>query len=421
MRTAPNSPLGHAIVVAVITTISSSEWAYASTLAARVGVTGTDNATTVATVLQQTAGPLLQVATSPANFGDFTLLVGGSPLPQANGVIIPAPNQMRYTAVGDRNMIEVPGELTDTIPAGFPNGMWLSTTKVAGAGSEDNFNLSFVHFPFAEGWTAGHVRATDGTLYAGNGGGVTITPQFNLPTAAFTNGHYTLAIAGADSRSSGMLFAVGGRNAASGNVVPVGILPDGSGWDIRINDQGLNFPATEQANWSFAYVPYDAQNLVAAGRLSLAPIENTTTPPTSVDVLNSVGIFTASLVDIGSSNANASIIPPPSDGLTDAGRFLIQIPGKDDTTGVLMIGVSKYASTTVSGADDNFLTYEYKAALGGFLVETYDLSGANLQNSDIYFAYFDYVNPLAIPEPATVGLGVLAVLIAGLARRRASR
>jgi len=389
-----------------------------ATLAARVSVTGTDNATTVATVLQQTPGGTLEVATSPPNFGDLSLLVDGNPLPQANGVIIPAPNQFRYTAVGDRNMIEVPGELTSTIPGGFPNGMWLSTTKVAGAGAEDNFNLSFVHFLFSDGWLGGHVNAADGSLLAGNGSGVTITPQFD---ATFGNGHYSLSIAGVDSRSDGMLFAVGGVNSSSGNVVPVGVLPDGSGWDVRVNDQGGNFPITEQANWSFLYMPYGAANLVAGGRLSLLPLNNSTTPPTGLDVLSGVGNFTASLVDIGDSTANAAIIPPGPDGLLDAGRFLIQIPGKDDTTGILMVGVSKYATAGVSGADDNMLTYEYNADLDGFLVESYDLNGANLQNSDIYFAYFDYDNPIAVPEPATGLLALLGVAALIFARCRAAR
>ena len=388
-------------------------------------MTGTTDATTVATVLRQTAGATLTVAAPPLNnFGDLTLLVGGNQLYQANGVIIPVPNQFQYAAVGDRDMIEVPGELTTTIPAVFSsagyNSMWLSTTKVASTGSEANFNFSMVYFHFNDAWTAGHVRGADGALLAGNGTGVTITPQFD---ATFGNGHYTLSIAGKDSRTDGMLFAVGAENASSGNVVPVGVLPDGSGWDIRINDQGGNFPATEQADWSFAYVDYSSWNLVAAGRLSLAPINNSSAPPTSVDVLSGKGTFTAGLVDIGSSAANGSIIPPSAgpDGLTDAGRILITIPGKDDTTGIMMVGVSKYASTTVSGADDNMLTYEYNTALGGFLVETYDLNGANLQNSDIYFAYFDYANPIMVPEPTTWSLGALAVLAIGLARRRARR
>lgn len=393
------------------------EMSSAVTMAAQVSVSGTTDATTLATVLRQTAGPVLEVGTSPANLGDLSLLVGGNPLPQANGVIIPAPNQFRYAAVGERNMIEVPGELTSTIPGGFPAGMWLSTTRVAGGGAEDNFNLSLAHFGFADGWTAGHVRGTQRALLAGNGAGVTITPQFD---ATFGNGHYTLSIAGVDSRNAGMLFAVGGVNATSGNVVPVGVLPDGSGWDVRVNDQGINFPTTEQANWSFVFVPFSAGNLLAAGRLSLAPIDNSTAPPTSVDVLSGTGSFSASLVDIGNSATNASIIPPAggSDGLLDAGRILITIPGRDDTTGHLMVGVSKYASTTVSGADDNFLTYEYNAALGGFLVETYDLTGANLQNSDIYFAYFDYSAPLFIPEPSVFALTLCGVLAFQRRRRR---
>ncbi len=406
--------------------------ARATTLAAQVNVTGTTNATTAATVLHQTAGAALFVATNPTlNLGDLSLLVGastvvggGSPLTQAASVIIACPNQFQYAAVGNRNIIETPGEVTGAIPGGFPTGMWLSTTNVAGAGAEANFRLSMTQFQFSDGWISGHV-STVGTVLGGNTSAVTVTPLPMLPTAAFGNGHYQLSIAGVNSRFDGMLFGMSEQNDTSGNAWEAGVLPDGSGWDIRITDQGGNFPAGEAQPWSFVYVPYATTNLVAAGNLGLSPRTNSSAPPTSVDVLSGVGTFTASLVDIGNSTANASIIPPTGvpafptggpDGLLDAGRILIQIPGKDDTTGVLLVGVSKLASSGgVDGADDNMLAYEYNAALGGFLVESYDLNGANLQNSDIYFAYFDYSNPI-VPEPASVCLAVVGLLALGFHR-----
>ncbi len=252
-----------------------------------------------------------------------------------------------------------------------------------------------VQFKFSDGWTAGHVDSSGG-LIGGNTSGVTIDWLPDLPVAAFGDGHYHISIAGVNSATDGMLFGMSDANNTSGNAWQAGILPDASGWDIRINDQGADFPATEQQAWSFVYVPYSASNLVAAGQLSL-------TGSSTVNVLSSVGTFTATRVDIGNSAANASIIPPAGvpafptggpDGTLDLGRFLIQIPGKDDSTGMLMIGVSKYASAGGnSGADDNILCYEYNSALGGFLVESYDLNGASLQNSDIYFAYFDFSNP----------------------------
>jgi hypothetical protein len=253
-------------------------------------------------------------------------------------------------------------------------------------------------------------------LLAGNGSGVTITPQFNIPNSGFGSGHYALSIAGVNALSDGMLFATGGANSASGNVVPVGILPGGTGWDVRVNDQGGNFPATEQANWSFVYVPYTADNLLAGGNLSL----DTTLYPGTVGILSSVGTFTAERVDLG---PNGAITPPGTpDSVLDAGRFLIKISGKDDTTGTLLIGVSKYATAGGdSGADDNFLTYEYSSILGGWLVETYDLTGAGLQDSDIYFAYFDYNSPIMIPEPSALSLGALAGLASLLVRRRKAR
>jgi hypothetical protein len=135
-----------------------------------------------------------------------------------------------------------------------------------------------------------------------------------------------------------MLFAIGAENSSSGNVVPVGILPDGSGWDVRINDEGNNFPFTEQADWSFVYVPYSAPNLIAAGNLSL------TSSPT-VGVQHSVGSFTASRVDLG---PNGTITPPGTpDTIQDTGRVLNTNPGKNDTTGYQMVGISNRTTQTV--------------------------------------------------------------------------
>ena len=405
-----------ALVATLVCTLISLE-ARAGMMAARVAVTGTllDNSDTAAVTTVQTPGPALVVATNPKNLGDLTLLLGGSNMLQADGVIIAVSNQLQYGAVGNRNIIETPGELTATIPGGFQSSYWLSTTKVSGSGSEANFNLAMAHFPFAQGWVAGHVRGTDGTFRAGNNAGVTVTTQFDLPAAAFGTGHYNLSIAGVDSRVHGMLYAMSEENASSGNVVPVGILPDGSGWDIRINDQGGQFPATEQADWSYVYIPYNAGNLLAAGNIG---IDDDASP---VAIRRSIGAFTAERLDFG---PPGSIIAPGGipDGISDPGRFLIKISGKDDMTGYLMVGVSKYATASGnSGADDNFLTWQYSADLGGFVVETYDWTTAPLQNSDIYFAYFDYANPIIpTPEPGTACLAMLGLIALLGCRRRAA-
>jgi hypothetical protein len=399
-------------VCSICIAISSALDLQAAILAARVAVTGTTDATTSATVSYQTPGPALAVANSPAELGDLSLTVGGSPLAQSNGVVIAAPNQFQFAAVGDRNMIEIPGELSSTLHAGFPNGMWLSTTRVAGAGgAEANFNVALAHFPFADGWIAGHIKGSDGTFLAGNSAGVTVTTQFGTPDATFGNGHYKLSIAGVDSRAHGMLYAVSEEDSNSGNVVPVGVLPDGSGWDVRVNDQNGNFPATEQADWSFVYIPYNAANMIAAGNLRRTG--------STLDVLTALGTFSASAVDLG---PNAGGISPPGtpDGTNDLGRFLITIPGKDDTTGYLLVGVSAYASAGgFSGADDNFLAWEYMPSLGGFLVDSMDLTGATLQNSDIYFAYFDYANPiLPTPEPGAASLALMGAVAFSIGRRK---
>ncbi len=93
--------------------------ARAATFAAQVNVTGTDDATTAATVLHQSPGPTLEVATMTPNFGDLSLLLGGSAMSQTNGVVLAHPNQFQYASVSNRNIIEAPGEVSTGAAVGL--------------------------------------------------------------------------------------------------------------------------------------------------------------------------------------------------------------------------------------------------------------------------------------------------------------
>ncbi|MEE8307025.1 MAG: LamG-like jellyroll fold domain-containing protein, partial [Gammaproteobacteria bacterium] len=303
----------------------------------------------------------LSAGDAPPNRGDITLTTGASayPLSQASGVIIANPNVLRLGAPSSHNIVEVPGELTHSVPGGFPDGMWLSTTHVAGAGGgEVNFNVTLAHFPFANGWIAGHVD-NDGTLLASNGD-VTVTTTAKV-------GWYTLTIPGVNAASDGMLFTVGGSNENSGNTVVTTPFPDETGWEVTVMDQQQDFPAGVDQEWSFVYIPYSSINLIG-GRVD-----------DDGSLLNSVGSFTVNN--------------------TGTGMYEIAVPGKTDADGILLLTISKYATKSgVWGPDDNLLAYMYDPSAnsgnGAFVIESVDLAGATPQNTEFVFAFIEYANPI---------------------------
>jgi hypothetical protein len=354
-----------------------------------------------ATIVNQTTG--FNAAVDSSNSGDWRLTFNGVAFDQAQGVLIPqayptfGADHINSTVTAGRGFLEVPGRYTEfNAVSGFANG-WISLTDITGSGSEANFDMGFVYFPFSEGWISGSISST-GFLNAGNTPGVFLTDDADDP------GRFTVSISGVDSRTSGMLFVVGGDNANSGNVVGTEVKADGSGWEICSFDQGGDFLDTgdgdtendggQEGTFHFVYVPYDTPNLIG-GRID-----------DDGSVLNTTGGFTSTRLGIG------TYFIQISDGL---GGFL------DPSDGLMITTGSKAATKGAAiDPDDNFQEVLYNSTTQGWEVRSFDLPSAPLQDTEFVFAFVSYSAPLLpVPEPSSALILSLGSALL-LARRRRS-
>ncbi|WP_145084747.1 DNRLRE domain-containing protein [Aureliella helgolandensis] len=183
---------------------------------------------------------------SPANLGDVAVGRDGADLTLAEGVFL--------GTVRDRTS---PYQTVNTYNA---FGSYGFATDTGISGGERNSPLGVGFFPFAEGWTSGHVAA-DGTLL----GGVGIT-QANITKLG--TGLWEITVPGMASNGAffddGMLFAMSGAN--NDNVMSVSPRVNG-GWLVAQVDSDLdisgggNYGGEDQA-WSFVYIPGDTPNLI---------------------------------------------------------------------------------------------------------------------------------------------------------------
>lgn len=327
---------------------------------------------------QQSVG--FNLVIDPSNSGDWRLASNGDTLKQAEGVLLAVPNTLTIPQgnARPRAFVEVPGDVLS--PNAFTTGSWMSMTDISGGGSEANFGVSLAYFPFADGWTAGHVDSS-GAVLAGNSDDVTVTQTLT--------GRFSLQIDGVNPATDGILFTIGAENSNSGNYVPNAILADGSGWDIRVNDQGANFAAAGEANadFSFVFVPFDANNLVAGHIDDGAPNGNGGT-------ISGVGNFTVT-------------------ALATPGEYLLTGPGLDPTQGALLVGVTDLVTSAgITAPEDNFLVHEFNPGLGGYVIKSLDLDGAADQVVEWTFAFVPFEEGLSlrvIPEPTTLLLGVMGL------------
>ncbi|MCE5279322.1 MAG: LamG-like jellyroll fold domain-containing protein [Planctomycetaceae bacterium] len=339
------------------------------------GATDPNNNTVGAVTIPQQAYPGLGV--SLANEGDIELTKAGSGLKYTDGVLMATVRQgMRDGVVGT---VEVG---RNSFGTGF---MALSTTQAGAELNEININTAVAWFPFSGGWIGGHVDTT-GTIIAGNG-----VTQSMLTVTGGEVGRSTLNL-GVDSRTDGLLLAIGGANWY--NVVQTGVLADGSGWDIRVQTNTADFlsPGSSTSDFSFVYLPGDTPGLIG-GRYDGYEMSN----------LLSFGDFT--MVTLG------------------AGTYRLTIDGQSPETGMLLLSDSfEVTSGGRTAPDDNILCYESDGN-GGFLIYSRDLPGLNLQHTQFAWAFVSFDEPLGlgevhpVPEPVSL-LMMLGVAAPILLRRK---
>jgi Calcineurin-like phosphoesterase/PEP-CTERM motif len=238
------------------------------------------------------------------------------------------------------------------------------------ANQEVNVNTSMAWFDFSAGWQGAHINK-DGSYAAGGGAlvaGGTLTKN--------DIGRYDLNL-NVDSRTDGLLFAIGNNN--SNIIVNTGVKADGSGWDLRVQNNAANFAATgTDALFSFLYLPLDTANLIG-GRYDGATQSN----------LASAGTFTIERLAVGD--------------------YRLTIPGETPDTGMLILTTSfETTSGGIAAPDDNILTYE-SDGLGHFIINSLDLTGGttlNLQDTQFVWAFISFADPISLepppPNPADV-------------------
>jgi hypothetical protein len=255
------------------------------------------------------------------------------------------------------------------------------------ASPEANFSFSVAWFPYDAGWIGGNVGNPDATTgapkweapgqhAAGLVPRLMTWSQFPAGSGIY-GGLGLLRLPGVNAVTNGMLFTTSSQGNSDVNLVgvaPTNEAGGASGWIVTIREDsaltGEEVATAGQHQFEFVYVPYNAQNLIGGY------VEGTTG-----NLLQSAGAFT--LVHTG------------------VGSYELTIPGKRGTNGTLLLQVADWeAATSVPMASRAFLSYEYDAASGKFLIQSRVMffeQEADAADASFYFAWVDFENPLAPP------------------------
>lgn len=351
--------------------------AVAANIAVAGPTTTADNSVGAVTVPQS---GMPQVGTLQVNRGDFQISIDGNGLEYQHGILLATVRQnvrdgLRATVEVGRNS--------------FNDGLLALSVMQAGvaSGTEVNFNSAVAWFDLRAGWRGAHVNA-NGSLAPGAFHGV--DASMLTKTGA---GRYRLDL-GVDSRTDGLLFAVGNNN--SNTVVQPGVMDDGSGWDLRIHHNAATHSNTGlDRDFSFLYLPLDTAGLIGG-----------VYDGTTATHVASSGVFT--MTRLGE------------------GQYELTIPSESPETGMLLLSVAGRTSESgVLAPDDNLLSYE-PTGTGSFLIHSVDLPGVSLQDTRFAWAFVSFANPISpersrVPEPNALGLIGVMHLAMGRIRRKHCR
>lgn len=308
--------------------------------------------------------------TSPVfNGGDYHMNIDGRQIDLPKGIMLATVRE------NGRNGVYATVEATQYTDLSYP--AWVAV-DAAGPTGETNMNVAMAFFPFAGGWTGGHVNAA-GTLWASN----------NIDAGMLTHlstGQWTLDIPGVDSTTDGLLFAIGGGN--SDRVITPGVVETGVNqgtWQLAIRGNNQDGSSYVDSNFSFLYLSDGMKNLVG-GRVD-----------ETGSLLQAYGDFDLTRLATG--------------------QYELAISGESPETGMLLLSASKIWDTGV--VEDNYLSYEAYGVDGThFLIESRDLPGTGLQDTDFVFAFLKFDDPMLVPEPSAVLMLLLGGGMIALVRRR---
>jgi hypothetical protein len=281
----------------------------------------------------------------------------------------------------------------------FANGASASADLQMGVAGFDQgtgeavFNTAAAFFPYVQGWQGAYVQeGVDGP-----GGFAHSTPGLDPSAVNWTNGVAQVTLPDVDSANDGMLFVAptNGGNATDFAAA----FPNNGGWSVTVREDeeidltGMTYNIGANG-FQFLYVPYTASGLIGGH------VEGT-----DGSLVNSAGDESFSLTRSSTGEYALSVLD--SDGQTKL--------TEDDGMLILSVAGSLPGSTTL--ADRTFLSYEFDSQSGDFVIQSRSVTASgdpgnsenvfgdvlSLTDSDFYFAFVDFANPLAPTAPELAG------------------
>jgi VCBS repeat-containing protein len=351
----------------VIASLANDFWpdttVYSVSAASLLGnSTATTDATTEWSVALTTSGRnALALADSVPNqfLGEVRLSRDGQLLEQSRGVLLgtPADDSSPYSTINTF------GNLVNSVS----NGYWLAMRIGATGNGDRNGPMSAGFFPFAEGWTGGHINSA-GQLLSGVG-----VSQSNVVKVA--NGLFEVTVPEVtDALTDGYLFATAAQN--DDNAVSVRPVPGTNRWQIRNNDNDDAANGFEDDGISFIYLPASTPGLIAGRWNSLAGSFHQVT---------------------GGVTATADV----------AGALSLTIPGQDPTKGTLLAIASGTVQATVNGILTDVPASQavnFLDASGQFVLKSRATGAFDPLAADIQFVFLPFLNPLErlAPNPFSI-------------------
>ena len=257
---------------------------------------------------------------------------------------------------------------------GAGNGSQDLVTGMIGPVDEASFDVAVAFFPWLEGWKGAHVAATynesdfTGIFEAGSAGiGI---DQSQIFWAADANAW--VKIPGVDPNTDGMLFVAPADGSSNTKIAGAAPMDADNGWSVAIRQDSDGALADQSAcAFSFLYLPWDTVGLIG-GHVS----------GSDGNVMASAGDFTVAR--------------------TATGEYSLAIAGKNGENGMLLLTNAGMATggDLPTGA---FLSYEFEGSTA--LIQVRDVTAENspLMDSDFYFAWVDFNEPLSTPGFGNTG------------------
>jgi len=281
--------------------------------------------------------------------------------------------------------------MLDGVYANGGNGSSDLVTGAAGAaggGQEASSNVAAVYLPYEQGWQGAWVTGAA----EGEGTFASSSPDLSPSTVMWTSGSANVTLPGVNSATDGMLF-VAPANGSSQTRIAAAFPNNSGGWttNVRFDEDADVTGQTilDSGNdFQFVYIPYDAVNLIGGH------VEGS-----NGSLINSAG---SALFDVVRNSAGQySISVFEANGVTK----------RDENDGMLMLSVASSMPGAPTLADRTFLSYQFDPGSGNFIVQSRELlsiasatpddafgNDFQLRDSDFYFAWVDFANPLSLPS-----------------------